>query len=194
MFKRILFFFVRTYRHATVPQIFVFLADLLVATGVFFIVELFQTQDNVWNPHFVAVKLIEVLVALFITAVVFIGVYTAISVSLINTRYLQQARETSNFASQLAEGFAVSRDCEEFSCFDYIKQDYEDVPSITEIDLESITALNDGLIRYPETVLFTSHDHQFVQTSANRIIEITPEVCIDRQGTYEEFIEFKKNI
>ncbi len=63
MFKRILFFFVRTYRHATVPQIFVFLADLLVATGVFFIVELFQTQDNVWNPHFVAVKLIEVLVA-----------------------------------------------------------------------------------------------------------------------------------
>lgn len=83
--------------------------------------------------------LIEVLVALFITAVVFIGVYTAISVSLINTRYLQQARETSNFASQLAEGFAVSRDCEEFSCFDYIKQDYEDVPSMTEIDLESIT-------------------------------------------------------
>ena len=46
--------------------------------------------------------LIEVLVALFITAVVFIGVYTTISVSLVNTRYLQQARETSNFASQLA--------------------------------------------------------------------------------------------
>ena len=83
--------------------------------------------------------LIEVLVALFITAVVFIGVYTTISVSLINTRYLQQARETSNFASQLAEGFAVSWDCEEFSCFDYIKKDYENVPSMTEIDLESIT-------------------------------------------------------
>lgn len=83
--------------------------------------------------------LIEVLVALFITAVVFVGVYTTISVSLINTRYLQQARETSNFASQLAEGFAVSRDCEEYSCFDYIKHDYENVPAMTEIDLESIT-------------------------------------------------------
>ena len=87
--------------------------------------------------------LIEVLVALFITAVVFIGVYTTISVSLVNTRYLQQARETSNFASQLAEGFAASRDCEEFSCFDYIKQEYEDVASMTEIDLESITEFLD---------------------------------------------------
>ena len=83
--------------------------------------------------------LIEVLVALFITAVVFIGVYTTISVSLINTRYLQQARETSNFASQLAEGFAASRDCEEYSCFDYIKNNYEDVPALTEINLEQVT-------------------------------------------------------
>ena len=83
--------------------------------------------------------LIEVLVALFITAVVFIGVYTTISVSLVNTRYLQQARETSNFASQLAECFAASRDCEEYSCFDYIRNNYEDVPAMTEIDLEQVT-------------------------------------------------------
>ena len=62
MFRRIFFFFVRTYRHATVPQIIIFLLDLLVATGVFFIVELFQTQGNVWNPNVVVVKLIEVLV------------------------------------------------------------------------------------------------------------------------------------
>ncbi len=56
------------------------------------------------------------------------------------------------------------------------------------LDLESITALNDGLIRYPETVLFTSHDHQFVQTVANRIIEITPDGIIDKLGTYDEYL------
>ncbi|MCC8022810.1 MAG: ATP-binding cassette domain-containing protein [Clostridiales bacterium] len=57
------------------------------------------------------------------------------------------------------------------------------------LDLESITALNDGLIRFPETVLFTSHDHQFIQTIASRIIEITPEGLIDKVGTYDEFLE-----
>ena len=57
------------------------------------------------------------------------------------------------------------------------------------LDLESITALNDGLIRYPETILFTSHDHQFVQTVANRIIEISANRVIDRMGTYDEFLE-----
>ena len=57
------------------------------------------------------------------------------------------------------------------------------------LDLESITALNDGLIRYPETILFTSHDHQFVQTVANRIIEISGNRVIDRMGTYDEFLE-----
>ena len=56
------------------------------------------------------------------------------------------------------------------------------------LDLESITALNDGLIRYPETVLFTSHDHQFVQTIANRIIEISGDKILDKKGTYEEFL------
>lgn len=84
--------------------------------------------------------LIEVLIALFITAVVFIGVYTTISVSLINTRYLQQARETSCFASQLAEAFSASADCEEYSCFDYIKSKYGRVSSETELDLNDIAS------------------------------------------------------
>lgn len=57
------------------------------------------------------------------------------------------------------------------------------------LDLESITALNNGLINYKGTVLFVSHDHQFVQTVANRIIEITPKGLIDRPMTYDEYLE-----
>ena len=57
------------------------------------------------------------------------------------------------------------------------------------LDLESITALNNGLMRYPETILFTSHDHQFVQTVADRIIEISGNTILDRKGTYDEFLE-----
>ncbi|NLD46375.1 MAG: ATP-binding cassette domain-containing protein [Clostridiaceae bacterium] len=57
------------------------------------------------------------------------------------------------------------------------------------LDLESITALNNGLINYKGTILFVSHDHQFVQTVANRIIEITPKGIIDRQMTYDEYLE-----
>lgn len=57
------------------------------------------------------------------------------------------------------------------------------------LDLESITALNNGLIRYPETVLFTSHDHQFVQTVADRIIEISGDKFVDHKGTYDEYLE-----
>jgi len=57
------------------------------------------------------------------------------------------------------------------------------------LDLESITALNNGLINYKGTLLFVSHDHQFVQTIANRIIEITPKGIIDRQMTYDEYLE-----
>ncbi len=57
------------------------------------------------------------------------------------------------------------------------------------LDLESITALNNGLIRYPETVLFTSHDHQFIQTVADRIIEISGNKIVDHKGTYDEFLE-----
>ena len=51
------------------------------------------------------------------------------------------------------------------------------------LDLESITALNDGLRRFKGTILFSSHDHELVQTVANRIIEITPRGMIDRTGT-----------
>ncbi|WP_027094127.1 ABC-F family ATP-binding cassette domain-containing protein [Cohnella thermotolerans] len=57
------------------------------------------------------------------------------------------------------------------------------------LDLESITALNNGLIETDETVIFTSHDHQFIQTIANRIIEITPNGLIDRMTTYDEYLE-----
>ncbi|MCL2434011.1 MAG: ATP-binding cassette domain-containing protein [Clostridia bacterium] len=57
------------------------------------------------------------------------------------------------------------------------------------LDLEAITALNNGLMRFPQTLLFTSHDHQFVQTIASRIIEITPEGIVDYLGTYDEYLE-----
>ena len=56
------------------------------------------------------------------------------------------------------------------------------------LDLESITALNNGLISFPGTLLFTSHDHQFVQTIADRIIEILPDRVIDRKETYDEYL------
>ena len=56
------------------------------------------------------------------------------------------------------------------------------------LDLESITSLNNSLIYFPEVVLFSSHDHQFIQTIANRIIEITPSGVIDRQMTFDEYI------
>jgi ATPase subunit of ABC transporter with duplicated ATPase domains len=57
------------------------------------------------------------------------------------------------------------------------------------LDLESITAFNNALKEFPGTVLFTSHDHEFMQTVANRIIEITPNGFIDRLMTYDEYIE-----
>ncbi|MWC30335.1 ABC-F family ATP-binding cassette domain-containing protein [Paenibacillus sp. MMS18-CY102] len=57
------------------------------------------------------------------------------------------------------------------------------------LDLESITALNNGMIDFDGTMLFTSHDHQFVQTVANRIFEITPNGLIDRMMSYDEYLE-----
>jgi ATPase subunit of ABC transporter with duplicated ATPase domains len=57
------------------------------------------------------------------------------------------------------------------------------------LDLESIAALNDALIAFPEVVLFTSHDHTFMQTVANRIIEFTPHGVIDRAMTFDEYME-----
>lgn len=59
------------------------------------------------------------------------------------------------------------------------------------LDLESITALNNGLCDFPGNVLFCSHDHQFIQTIANRIIELTPDGIIDRRVTYDEYLERK---
>ncbi|WP_416826571.1 ABC-F family ATP-binding cassette domain-containing protein [Ectobacillus polymachus] len=56
-------------------------------------------------------------------------------------------------------------------------------------DLESITALNNGLIAFKGTLLFTSHDHQFVQTIANRIIEIGPNGMVDKQTSYDEYLD-----
>ncbi len=60
------------------------------------------------------------------------------------------------------------------------------------LDLESITAVNNGLVDFKSNVLFTSHDHEFIQTIANRIIEITPDGIIDRMCTYDEYIEWKR--
>ena len=57
------------------------------------------------------------------------------------------------------------------------------------LDLESITALNHSLIKFQEVVLFTSHDHEFVSTVVNRIIEITPGGVIDRHMTFDEYLE-----
>lgn len=57
------------------------------------------------------------------------------------------------------------------------------------LDMESITALNNGVMKFPGVVLFTSQDHQFIQTIANRIMEITPNGLIDKVSTYDEYLE-----
>ena len=57
------------------------------------------------------------------------------------------------------------------------------------LDMESITALNNGLIKFPGVVLFSSQDHQFIQTTANRIMEITNMGLIDKMTTYDEYLE-----
>jgi ATPase subunit of ABC transporter with duplicated ATPase domains len=57
------------------------------------------------------------------------------------------------------------------------------------LDLESITALNNGMINFKGSMIFSSHDHQFVQTVANRILEITPAGLVDKQMTYDEYLE-----
>jgi ATPase subunit of ABC transporter with duplicated ATPase domains len=60
------------------------------------------------------------------------------------------------------------------------------------LDLESITAVNEGIQRFKGTVIFTSHDHEFIQTVANRIIELDVTISDDRVMSYEEYIDFKK--
>ena len=62
------------------------------------------------------------------------------------------------------------------------------------LDLESITAVNNGLIDFPGNVIFTSHDHQLVQTISNRIIEIIPEGIIDKSVSYKEYLEEKGKV
>lgn len=57
------------------------------------------------------------------------------------------------------------------------------------LDLESITALNNGMINFKGSMIFSSHDHQFVQTVANRIMEITPSGLVDKQMSYDEYLE-----
>jgi ATPase subunit of ABC transporter with duplicated ATPase domains len=56
------------------------------------------------------------------------------------------------------------------------------------LDLESITAFNNSLITFPGTVIFSSHDHTFTDTTATRIVEITPQGCIDKMMRYDDYI------
>lgn len=60
------------------------------------------------------------------------------------------------------------------------------------LDLESITSLNNGLIDFKGNLIFYSHDHQFIQTVSNRIIEITSKGIIDKRMTYDEYLEDEK--
>ena len=62
------------------------------------------------------------------------------------------------------------------------------------LDLESITAVNDGLINFTGVILFACYDHQFVQTIANRIVEVTPDGITDYHGTYDEYLENRNNL
>lgn len=59
------------------------------------------------------------------------------------------------------------------------------------LDLESISAVNNALRDFKGVVIFNTHDHEILQTAANRIIEITPDGCIDKVGTYEEYLDWK---
>jgi ATPase subunit of ABC transporter with duplicated ATPase domains len=60
------------------------------------------------------------------------------------------------------------------------------------LDMEAISALNNGLMAFPGTILFSSHDHQFVHTIANRIIEILPNRIIDKRMTFDEYLNDEK--
>lgn len=59
------------------------------------------------------------------------------------------------------------------------------------LDLESITSVNKGLEKFPGVLLFSSHDHEMIQTLANRIIEFTPNGIMDRKTTLEDYLENK---
>ena len=66
-----------------------------------------------------------------------------------------------------------------------------DTPT-NHLDLESIQAFNNNLIAYKGNVLFASHDHEFIQTTANRIIELEPKGCIDKMMNYDDYISDEK--
>ena len=59
------------------------------------------------------------------------------------------------------------------------------------LDMETITAFNNAMKDWKHVTLFTSHDHEFTQTVANRIIELTPKGIIDKQMTYDEYLADK---
>ncbi|MFY0652670.1 MAG: ATP-binding cassette domain-containing protein [Cyclobacteriaceae bacterium] len=61
-----------------------------------------------------------------------------------------------------------------------------------QLDLESIQAFNNALINFPGTVLFTSHDHTFTHTIANRIVELTPDGFVDKLTTFDEYMEMQQ--
>ncbi|MDH5560709.1 MAG: ATP-binding cassette domain-containing protein [Deltaproteobacteria bacterium] len=61
------------------------------------------------------------------------------------------------------------------------------------LDLESITSVNNGLIQFKENILFSSQDHQLVQTVANRIIDITPDDFFDKEISFDDFLELREN-
>jgi ATPase subunit of ABC transporter with duplicated ATPase domains len=62
------------------------------------------------------------------------------------------------------------------------------------LDLETITALNNALIAFPEVLLFASHDHEFISTLASRIVEITPDGVIDRRLGFDEYLEERARV
>jgi len=66
-----------------------------------------------------------------------------------------------------------------------------DTPT-NHLDLESIQAFNNRLINFKGNILMSSHDHQFIQTVCNRIIELTPNGIMDKQMDYDDYIESEK--
>ncbi len=70
----------------------------------------------------------------------------------------------------------------------YSKAEFTEKDGIRSGDLEAITSLNEGLMDFPEVILFASHDHQFVSTVANRIVELTPEGSIDRLMSFDDYL------
>jgi ATPase subunit of ABC transporter with duplicated ATPase domains len=62
------------------------------------------------------------------------------------------------------------------------------------LDLETITALNNGLIAFPGVMLFASHDHEFISTLANRIVEFKPDGFVDRRMGFDDYLEWQNAV